>query len=344
MDVKDTPIPSLELNAKLVGRQRCFDAWREAVREIYHVEPLFEGKSDRERVQGWLLDGLIFTEVAFSPQFFRHESRHVQNTNYLSLQVYKEGRTRGIIDGNYFDVLPGEVHIFDFSRAFRSTTEASVVAGVVIPHESVGYDPRYHPAHMTFGSHTPAGCFLLRSFFAMQELLPSVRSDEASLLADGFCGLLRRYIVPEDSEEPPSRALRLERSLEIKSYLDRHLTDPGLSVSRICRKFNVSRSSLYRDFAPVGGVGHYISQRRLERTLNHLLSTPLSRGRVREIAARWGYEDPGHFSRLFRQRFGVSPSRVSGGIQSETMPDRDKWARVYEADSSAKLGFWLKSI
>lgn len=341
---KDTRIPSLELNAELVGTRRCFDAWREAVREIYCVEPLFEGQSDRERVHGWLLDGLIFSEVAFSPQFFRHETHHVQNTNYLSLQIYKEGRTRGIIDGSYFDVSPGDVHIFDFSRAFRSTTEASVVAGVVIPHEAVGYDPRYHPAHMTFGGRTPAGRFLMRSFFTLQELLPSVRSDEAALLADGFCGLLRRFIAPDDSEGPASRASRLERSAEIKSYMDRHLADPGLSANRICREFNVSRSSLYRDFAPVGGVGQYISQRRLERTLNHLLSTPPSRGRVQEIAARWGYEDPGHFSRVFRQRFGVPPSQISGGTQGETMPHHGHWAGDGQADSGANLGVWLKSL
>ncbi len=344
MASKDTRIPSLELNADLVGTRHCFDAWREALREIYYVEPLFEGQSDRERVQGWLLEGLIFSEVAFSPQFFRHEQSHVQNTNYLSLQIYKEGRTRGIIDGDYFDVVPGDLHIFDFSRAFRSATEASVVAGVVIPHEAVGYDPRYHPAHMTFGGRTPAGRFLIRSFFTLQELLPSVRADEAALLAEGFCGLLRRFIVPAESEEPATRASRLERSAEIKSYLDRHLADPELSTSHICREFNMSRSSLYREFAPVGGVGQYISQRRLERTLNHLLSTPPARGRVREIAARWGYDDPGHFSRLFRQRFGVAPSQVTGDIQGEAAPSHRQRARDRGEDRGTDLGVWLKRL
>lgn len=345
MTDSDTPIPSFELSAKLVGERDCFDAWREAVREIFVVEPLFEGTSPRERAQGWLLGSLMFTEVAFSPAAFGHEPRHLQNTNYLSLQVYKEGRMRGIVDSNYFDVCPGTVHIFDFSRAFRSTTESSVVSGVVIPHEAVGYDPAYHPPHMTFAGHTPAGRYLLRSFFAMQELLPHIRSDEANLLADGFCGLLRRYLGQEDTEEARLRDLRLERSSEIKAYVDQHLTDPGLSVDRICRAFGVSRSSLYRDFATVGGVGEYISKRRMERTLNLLLSTPPSRDRVQSIAARSGYKDTDQFSRLFRQRFGVSPSLVSSARPRENAPHRRAWhGGAFDARSGTRIGDWLESM
>lgn len=344
MTDSDTSIPSFELNAKLVGKQDCFDAWREAVREIYDVEPLFEGISDRERAQGWLLGSLFFTEVAFSTALFGHEPRHVQGTGYLSLQIYKEGRMRGIADGNYFDVSPGVVHIFDFSRVFRSTTEDSVVSGVFIPHEAVGYDPAYHPAHMMFGGHTPAGRYLLRSFFAMQELLPNIRSDEANLLADGFCGLLRGYIDQDNTEEPAVRALQIERRSEIKSYVDRHLTDPALSVDRICRVFNVSRSSLYRDFAPVGGVGQYISKRRMERTLHLLLSTPSSHDRIRRIAAQSGYKDPDQFSRIFHQRFGVSPSRVFGGIRAGAVPYRGKWQETFDVQTGAVVGDWLKSM
>ena len=32
------------------------------------------------------------------------------------------------------------------------------------------------------------------------------------------------------------------------------------------------------------------------------------RGRVREISERLGFADAGHFTRAFRQRFGVAPS------------------------------------
>lgn len=344
MTDSDTPIPSFELNAKLVGKRDCFDAWREAVREIYDVEPLFEGVSDRERAQGWLLGNLFFTEVAFSPALFGHEPRHAQGISYLSIQIYKEGRMRGIADGNYFDVSPGAVHIFDFSRVFRSTTENSVVSGLFIPHEAVGYDPAYHPAHIMFAGHTPAGRYLLRSFFAMQDLLPNLRSDEANLLADGFCGLLRGYIDQRDTEDPAIRALRMERSAEIRSYLDRHLTDPGLSVDRVCGVFNVSRSSLYRDFASVGGVGQYIAKRRMERTLHLLLSTPSSHDRIRRIAAESGYKDPDQFSRIFRQRFGVSPSRIFGGKRAGEIPYRGQWQGPFDVQTGAVVGDWLRSM
>ena len=43
---------------------------------------------------------------------------------------------------------------------------------------------------------------------------------------------------------------------------------------------------------------------------------PEGKGRIGDIAYRCGFEDPVHFTRLFRQRFGLTPSalRASGAV------------------------------
>jgi AraC-like DNA-binding protein len=58
---------------------------------------------------------------------------------------------------------------------------------------------------------------------------------------------------------------------------------------------------------------------------------------VQEIAARWGFDDPGYFSRLFRRRFGISPSAAlgrAGRSLSRQLPVRN----------GQNLGGWLKAI
>ena len=42
-------------------------------------------------------------------------------------------------------------------------------------------------------------------------------------------------------------------------------SESNLSIDAICRNFKVSRSTPYRLFEPLGGVSHYVKERRLAR-------------------------------------------------------------------------------
>lgn len=334
-----TQVPSFHLDASRLGDRHGFDEWREAVRDIYDVEPLSVGPNREEKVTAWLAGNLIFSDVAFSPQSFNHHSHHLENGKYLSFQIYRKGACRGIFGDAAFEVAPDEIHIFDFSREFRSVvSEPSVVAGVIIPHEAVGYDPGLHAAYMKLPGTLPVGRFLVDSFFALKNQLPDVQQGEASKLAEGFCSLVHSLMICEQPDRAGLQGLQSDRGTEIKAYVDRHLSTPGLDVDHLCRTFNVSRSSLYRKFAATGGVSQYITHRRLDRIFHQLMSSPPSRGRVKEIADRWGFEDPGYFSRCFRQRFGVPPSKALGAG-----PEAFRTA-LPGVEGGQQMGAWLKSI
>lgn len=337
-------IPTVRLDAQLLGTRHCYDAWREEIRPIYDVDPFSEAPGGEEKVKAWLLGDLIFSEVAFSHQSFSHNAGHASNAHYLSLQVYRRGGMRGTFADMPFEVAPGEVHIFDFSRKFHSVAEASAVAGAVFSHEAVGYDPGRHPAHMRFSSSSAVGRFLADTFFALMGQLPSLQKADANAVAEGFCGMIRGLLTAASPEGTPNRRFQAERRAEMRSYLERHLADTELSAERLCREFGASRASIYRDFAEAGGVARYITQRRLDRIFHQLLSTSPARGRVQEVASRWGFDDPGHFSRLFRQRFGVPPSVVLGSGDNAAKPSRWQALSANDPDRDASLGRWLKAI
>jgi len=57
-------------------------------------------------------------------------------------------------------------------------------------------------------------------------------------------------------------------------------------------------------------VADYVRELRLQRAYNLLVHDNASRDQIGDIAYRCGFEDPVHFTRLFRQRFGLTPSKL----------------------------------
>jgi acetamidase/formamidase/AraC-like DNA-binding protein len=51
----------------------------------------------------------------------------------------------------------------------------------------------------------------------------------------------------------------------------------------------------------------YVRRRRLQRTAQDLLDPQQSKLLVADIGFRWGFSDPAHFSRVFREQYGVTP-------------------------------------
>jgi AraC-like DNA-binding protein len=96
-------------------------------------------------------------------------------------------------------------------------------------------------------------------------------------------------------------------------FVKRHSMSPRLSPKLIARQLGCSRAHLYRVFAQQGEtVAHYIREVRLHRARDLLADKAVANHRIGDIAYRCGFEDPVHFTRLFRQRFGLTPSAFRG--------------------------------
>ena len=100
------------------------------------------------------------------------------------------------------------------------------------------------------------------------------------------------------------------RRLQIQRYVRAHLSDPRLSPARIAAALHVSRRTLYTAMSSGDdGVAAEIRRQRLERAREMLLD-PTQTLSVAEIAASVGLPHAAHFSRLFRARYGHSPSQL----------------------------------
>jgi AraC-like DNA-binding protein len=101
------------------------------------------------------------------------------------------------------------------------------------------------------------------------------------------------------------------RLLAAKAWIAEHLQEPGLCTDRVAGAVAVTPRHLNRAFATEGTtVAQYIQGRRLDAARVDLTAASTAGYRIADIACRWGFASQAHFTRLFRERFGCTPSEV----------------------------------
>ena len=112
------------------------------------------------------------------------------------------------------------------------------------------------------------------------------------------------------ADQMPAQDAQQAQLTIIRKYIEENLADCTLSVERLIHRFGLSRAKLYRLFQPLGGVGHYITERQLRRAMLDI-ADPRNRHRpIIEIATNLGWCSQSDFSRAFRRRFGVAPREI----------------------------------
>lgn len=101
---------------------------------------------------------------------------------------------------------------------------------------------------------------------------------------------------------------------QARTYVEARLAEPGLDSAGIAGALGVSARYLQMVFAQVGTTpSRFLLARRLEAAAARLrqLYRPCS---ITAVALECGFNDISYFSRSFRRRFGVSPSRYRLGF------------------------------
>ncbi len=103
------------------------------------------------------------------------------------------------------------------------------------------------------------------------------------------------------------------RITQVKRSIDEHIGDPSLSSEMIAAANFMSLRTLQKLFRAEGRtVTDWIRERRLAGARRDLRDPHLADVPIARIADAWGLPNPGHFSRMFRAEFGVSPREYRG--------------------------------
>ena len=266
------------------------------------------------RGAGGRLGRLSILTVTTSPLTLRRTVRLARADPEPSIVVELQlaGR-RSVAQYNRRTVLsPGELILLDCRRPYLSTgLDENTKHSVRIPREDLALTdqalarvaglrlgPRNRVAKLAatyltglVGAHRPAAEPDLDAFET--PTIELVRAVVATQLGDGVLG-----------REP----MESELAVRILDFARQHLTDPDLTATRIARAHNISVRHLYTTLSRSGLVlGEWIRARRLEGCRRELARSTAAGRTISSIAHGWGFGDATHFSRTFREAFGMSP-------------------------------------
>lgn len=160
-------------------------------------------------------------------------------------------------------------------------------------------DCNYHtPENITLGNNA----FIAEKFFDMLgkwENGRSIHSLKASV-----------YEVMQFCYETNSRLGESPLADRAKQLIEKNYQDKNFNIESLCRTLYTSPSTLRRIFTQRFDISpkQYLMKVRLDTALLLLSVGFLS---IRDIALQCGFEDEHYFSRLIKNKFGSSPSRIS---------------------------------
>jgi len=95
----------------------------------------------------------------------------------------------------------------------------------------------------------------------------------------------------------------------IREHVGQHLRDPGLSLDHIATALNCSKRHLHKAFNDEDDtLAHYIQRQRIQACMRELSDPQRAPRTITDIAFSWGFNNTAHFSRVFRDHTGVTPS------------------------------------
>ncbi|WP_413812494.1 helix-turn-helix domain-containing protein [Streptomyces sp. OE57] len=154
--------------------------------------------------------------------------------------------------------------------------------------------------------------------FHRSTIVDRLARSAVDLLAVLVMELLRTEAAEETSGASKAGSEMLSR---IRIFIEEHLTEPDLSPEAIARAHHISVRYLHKLFQNDGtSVSQWVRQRRLDSCRHELGRTSNRPATVAAVAHRWGFSSPSHFSRTFRDAYGMSPSQwqalAASGIDS----------------------------
>ncbi|PZG45168.1 AraC family transcriptional regulator [Spongiactinospora gelatinilytica] len=222
---------------------------------------------------------------------------------------------------------PGDLVIYDSSYPFTGSTHGDPIdsfAGLQlhVPKSLVPLpgDKLTRLTATRLPAQSGIGAVVRRHLVGLTRHIADCTATDAALLAtitlDLFAALCAHHLEAPAvrPSQTPTRALQ-ERIL---AFIHRNLADPRLTADAIAAAHQISTRHLYKLFQEQEvSVAAWIRQRRLERCRHDLADPHLNARPIHAVAARWGFPNKGHFSRLFRATYGIPPAEYRRQVQRE---------------------------
>ncbi len=262
---------------------------------------------DATRIEGWLFG----STKLFCPESPGLDVIRTGASNRLdpmiALCFQTEGTGLSVQDGARQRLVPGDLLMIGPTSPNEFVIHGATAA-IEIPFDEIGVTVETAELASQRLAASPLFSLVASHLFALRHEADAISSGAAAGTIGGATALLVRALIVSAAEDDREARDATTEALWplIVAFVDAHLTESDLSPARIARANNISLRYLYKLCARHDvRLSEWIIDRRL-RGAREELEGPSSRT-VAEIARRWGFVDPAHFSQRFRHAFAMSP-------------------------------------
>ena len=293
-----------------------FDHWKHLVAESF--VPLAARTADvdgfRGQMRARVLDRMSVVEVtATSHEVHRTPALIAQaGERYFKLNLQLEGTGLLIQDNREALLRPGDLAIYDTNRPYTLAFEdAARMMVVMFPCDALSLPTDYvgQLAAVRMAGSSGLSGIVGQFIRQLSENLEVLSGPSGSRLATNALDLVSTMLHAEMDIAPDRMKPQALLAVSVREYIEANLSDPQLSPASIAAAHFISTRHLHNVFHESGStVASWIRSQRLDGARRELRD-PLHAGKpVGAVAARWGFLDAAHFSRIFRDAFGVSPT------------------------------------
>jgi AraC family transcriptional activator of tynA and feaB len=304
-----------------------FDAWRHALNQSHlewNLDPVPE-EPFGARIRQKMLDGLRVVDCYCDPCTGWRRRPQIGRSEEAYFGVLFELRGREVVRQNDHEAVleAGDFVVWDSEREMEfRVLEPLHKLTLLIPKRRLKMylsDAERYTGMLIQGSSRADG-ITAEALRRLANDFAEIDESQANAVVEPILSLLTATL---QTRGPPSRA-PLGHQDSFRSFcrhIEQNLSDCDLTPSTVAAEHRVSLRYLHMVFAEQGmSFGKFVRQRRLAHCYREI-SRPKLRATVTEIAFRWGFNDPAHFSRIFKAEFGSSPRAVSKGALASNCGD-----------------------
>lgn len=296
------------------AQSQRYAAWRDAICDVYvHVEVK---AADPERYRGFIREakfgGVVLTDILLSEQRIHRNRQHISklDKDCYYLQLLHTGKM-SVVQG-------GKTHRSNAARgAIFCATEQYELHGhgevrsfyLEIPRDEFAQRFPRERIPLAASLNTSQGLGRIATEFCATLAAEGSKLDEGvrTGLGNQLMDVLAFTLLTSEGEMPAAEgAVKKARLRSVQQWIERHITDPDLSLEKVAGANGMSLRYLHVLFEHCEmSPSEWIWNRRLQLAYDSLARTD---GRsITSVAFDHGFNSSAHFSTMFRRKYGISP-------------------------------------
>lgn len=311
----NSSLPCVSIHQDDIGsNEETFEIWRASVAPYFQCYPISSfSKNLKQSFKQINAGKFLYSDITMAAQrYTRNHKTHRDFTeaDHILLETYKVGYncTR---NGNSDFIENGGISAINLGQPVdASCSENARNVVLVLPRQWLSENiPRLGSANGPIFERHSIQERLFKDFMTTMETQLAIADTNGSLvIAESLIAMLDVLCLKNNFDVSDSISDNIK--LSIKKYINTNIGDLSLTADKICNRFFMSPSTLYRLFREEGGITTLIRECRLEACFK-AFHNPINAGMsVSEIALKCGLYNSNYLSSQFREKYGLTPRQL----------------------------------